>query len=384
MARAPVNVEEYRRIARRRLPSMVFDFLDGAALDESTLRANTDDLNRILLQQRILRDVTDVDVSVTVLRRTLRRPILVAPMGLLSLFHPEADVAMARAAHDAGTIFVHSAWSGAALADVATAGRGNVWAQAAFWRHPERLDEHLDRITRAGIDVLVLPGDVAYSSKRERDLRHGFSMNTVPRLASMLEAATHPRWCGRILTGPPVAFGNQTGSGRWRGLKQMAEFLEDAENPSASWEDLRRIRDRWSGQIVLKGVMAADDARRAVDAGVDAVYVSNHGGRQFDSQPSTAAALPAIVRAVGGQTEILVDGGVRRGSDVLKLGAMGATACLVGRSAVYGMAAHGRDGVRAVLDVLTDELRTALGFVGCRSFADVSPDLLAPSTGRMV
>ena len=360
---------------------MVFDFLDGGALDESTLRANADDLSRILLQQRILRDVADVDVGVTVLGQALSRPILIAPMGLLSLFHPEADVAMARAAHDAGTIFVHSAWSGAALGDVAAAGRGAVWAQTAFWRHAEHLDAHLDRITREGIDVLVLPGDVAYSSKRERDLRHGFSMSTVPRPASLLNAATRPRWCRRMLTGPPVVFGNQTERGRWRSFKQMAEFLEDAENPSATWEDLRRIRERWGGKIVLKGVMAADDARRAVDAGVDAVYVSNHGGRQVDSQPSTAMALPAIAKAVGGQTEILVDGGVRRGSDVAKMRAMGATACLVGRPAVYGMAANGRDGVKAVLDILSDELVTALGFVGCRSFADVSAQVLASTTG---
>lgn len=376
MIRKPVNIEDYRRIARRRLPAMVFDFLDGGALDESTLRANSDDLSRILLQQRILRDVTDVDISVTVLGRELRRPILIAPMGLLSLFHPEADVAMARAAHDAGTVFVHSAWSGAALADVVAAGRGAVWAQTAFWRHSERLDAHLESITREGIDVLVLPGDVAYSSKRERDLRHGFSISTVPRLTSVLNAATRPRWCRRMFTGPPVAFGNQTARGRWRGFPQMAEFLEDAENPSATWEDLRRIRERWNGKIVLKGVMAADDARRAVDAGVDAVYVSNHGGRQFDSQPSTAAALPVIAQAVGGQTEILVDGGVRRGSDVAKMRAMGASACLVGRPAVYGMAADGREGVGAVLDILSDELVTALGFVGCRSFADVSAEAI--------
>jgi len=159
-------------------------------------------------------------------------------------------------------------------------------------------------------------------------------------------------------------------------LKQMAVFLEDAENPSATWEDLRRIREQWSGKIILKGVMVADDARRAVDAGVDAVYVSNHGGRQFDSQPSTAAALPAIAQAVGGQTEILVDGGIRRGGDVVAMRAMGASACLVGRPAVYGMAARGPQGVRAVLDILTDELRTALGFVGCRSLAEV-PDTAA-------
>lgn len=380
--RKPVNVEQYRRIARRRLPSMVFDFLDGGALDESTLRANTDDLTRILLQQRILRDVADIDISVTVLGRSLKLPILIAPMGLMSLFVPDADVAMARAAHRAGTIFLHSAWSGTSLADVAAAGRGNVWAQAAFWRHPERLDEHLERITRNGIDVLVLPGDVAYSSKRERDLRHGFSMERLPRPASLLEAARHPRWCRRILTAPPVAFGNQVAKRRWRGFKQMAEFLDDAENPSATWEDVRRIRDRWSGKIVLKGVMAADDARRAVDAGVDAVYVSNHGGRQFDSQPSTAAALPAIARAVGGQVEILVDGGVRRGSDILKMRAMGATACLVGRPAVYGVSAHGEDGVGTVLDILADELRTALGFAGCRSFADVGAEILVPSHER--
>lgn len=376
MRRNPVNIEDYRRITRRRLPAMVFDFLEGGALDESTLRANIDDLSRILLQQRILRDVADVDISVTVLGQSLRRPILIAPMGLLSLFRPEADVEMARAARDAGTVFVHSAWSGAALAEVAAAGRGAVWAQTAFWRHSDRLDEHLERIAGAGIEVLVLPGDVAYSSKRERDLRHGFSLSTVPRLPSLLNAATRPRWCHRLLTGPPLAFGNQTARGRWQGFAQMAEFLEDAENPAATWADLRRIRERWSGKIVLKGVMVPDDARRAVDAGVDAVYVSNHGGRQFDSQPSTVAALPAIARAVGEGTEILVDGGVRRGSDVVKMRAMGATACLVGRPAVYGMAANGHAGVRAVLDILTDELVTTLGFVGCQSLADVSARVL--------
>lgn len=358
---------------------MVSDFLDGGALDESTLRANTGDLSRILLQQRVLRDVADIDVSITVLGQSLRRPVLIAPMGLLSLFHPQADVEMARAARDAGTVFVHSAWSGAALADIAAAGGDAVWAQAAFWRSPDRLDEHLERITREGIEVLVLPGDVAYSSKRERDLRHGFSLSTRPRLASLLNAATRPRWCHRILTGPPVAFGNQTARRRWRGFAQMADFLDDAENPGATWDDLRRIRERWSGKIVLKGVMAVDDAKRAIDAGVDAVYVSNHGGRQFDSQPSTVAALPAIARAVAGRAEILVDGGVRRGSDVAKMRALGATACLVGRPAVYGMAADGRAGVSAVLDILTDELVTTLGFVGCRSFAGVTAEVLASS-----
>lgn len=376
MGSKPVSVEHFRQVARRRLPRMVFDFLEGGALDESTLRANSDDLNRILLQQRVLRDVADIELSATVLGRSLRLPVLIAPMGLMSLFAPEADVAMARAAHDAGTIFVHSAWSGTSLAAVAAAGRGNVWAQAAFWRHPDRIDEHLERITREGIDVLVLPGDVPYSSKRERDLRHGFSMSRLPRPASVLEAALHPGWCLRFVSGPPPAFGNQIATGRWRGLKQMEEFLDDAENPGATWDDVRRIRDRWSGKIVLKGVMAPDDARRAVDAGVDAVYVSNHGGRQFDSQPSTAAALPAIAQAVGGQIEILVDSGVRRGSDVVKMRALGASACLIGRPAAYGAAAYGSGGVRAVLDILADELRTALGFVGCRTFADVCAEVL--------
>lgn len=377
--RKPTHVEEYRHAAQRRLPSMVMDFLDGGALDEITLRANVDDLARTLLSQRVLRDVADIDVSTVVLGQRLRLPILIAPMGLLSLFCADADVEMARAARAAGTVFVHSAWSGAPLAQVAEVGSEAVWAQTAFWRREELLDNHLDQIERAGIDVLVLPADVAYSSKRERDLRHGFSMSGLPRLSSLLAAATKPRWCHRMLTGPKVAFGNQnqTARGSWLGLRQMAEFLDEAENPRATWDDVRRIRERWKGKVVLKGVMTADDAIRAVDAGVDAVYVSNHGGRQFDAQPSTVSSLAAVAEAVSGQVDILVDGGVCRGSDVVKMRALGATACLIGRPAVYGVAAGGRQGVSDVLSLLADELVTTMGFVGCTSIAEVSGEVLA-------
>jgi isopentenyl diphosphate isomerase/L-lactate dehydrogenase-like FMN-dependent dehydrogenase len=355
---------------------MVMDYLDGGALDEVTLRANAADLESLRLQQRVLRDVRAIDLGVSIFGTTLRAPVGIAPMGLLSLFRPRADVILARAAQGAGTIFVHSAWSGAALADVAASGPGSVWSQITFWPDQRLVEQHLERAQRAGIDVLVVASDVSVSSKRDRDLRNGFTMAARPSLRSVLNAARKPRWVMDFLTGPKVTFGDQAVDGRPMNLKQMQEFMEH-ENAAASWEDVVRLRSAWPGRIVVKGIMSADDARAAMDAGADAVYVSNHGGRQFDAQPSTVAALPSIAEAVGGRVPVMVDGGIRRGSDIVKMTALGADLCLVGRPAVYGLVHSGLAGARQVLDVLSDETAVALAFTGTTRLGDASPMLLA-------
>ena len=355
---------------------MVMDYLDGGALDEVTLRANTADLAALRLQQRVLRDVRDIDLRVDVFGTQLRAPLAIAPMGLLSLFSPEADVSMARAAQGEGTVFIHSAWSGAALADVVASAPGSVWSQLNFWPDQRLVERHLKRAHRAGVDVLVVAADVSVSSKRDRDLRNGFTMAGRPSLRSVLNAARKPRWVARFLTGPRVTFGDQAIDGRPMTLRQMAEFMEH-ENAAASWADLERLRSRWPGRIVVKGIMSAQDARTAIDRGADAVYVSNHGGRQFDAQPSTAAALPAIATAVDGRVPVMVDGGIRRGSDVVKMTALGADLCLIGRPAVYGLVHAGASGVRQVLEVLTEETAVALAFTGTRRLGAASPSLLA-------
>jgi isopentenyl diphosphate isomerase/L-lactate dehydrogenase-like FMN-dependent dehydrogenase len=370
------SVRDLREVADKRLPRMVMDFLEGGALDETTLRANVDDLTAMRLQQQVLRDVSNIDLAVTVLDTTLRTPVAIAPMGLLSLFRPDADVSLARAARDAGTVFVHSAWSGSPLREVAAAAPGSVWSQMTFWPDARLVDLHLQRAHEAGIEVLVIAADVSVSSKRDRDLRNGFTMAGRPAVRSVLNAARKPRWLRAFLTGPRVTFGDQSVDGRPMNLKQMQEFMEH-ENASATWHDVKRIRSAWSGKIVVKGIMGADDARAAIDAGADAVYVSNHGGRQFDAQPSTAAALPSIAEAVAGRVPVLVDGGIRRGSDIVKLTALGADLCLVGRPAVYGLVHSGAAGVGRVLEVLTDEIAVALAFTGATRLRDADRSVLA-------
>jgi L-lactate dehydrogenase (cytochrome) len=371
-----ISIADYREVARRRLPRIVFDYLEGGALDERTLRRNTSDLESIELQQRILRDVADVDLSTTILGQRLEIPFLIAPMGLLSVFHRDADVLLAQAAGSAGTVFIHSAWSGTPLREVAAVAPGSVWSQLALWPDPRLVDAHLVRAAEAGIEVLVIAGDVSVSSKRERDERNGFSMVARPTLRGVLDAARKPRWVSNFLFGPRITFGDQSIDGRPMSFAQMGEFMEH-ENERATWADVSDIRSRWDGKLVVKGVMGADDARRARDAGVDAVYVSNHGGRQFDAQPSTVAALPGVVAAAGPGTPVLVDGGVRRGSDAVVTRALGAQACLLGRPLVYGLMAGGQSGAEDVLRLLRDELAVATAFVGSRSFTQVDASALA-------
>jgi isopentenyl diphosphate isomerase/L-lactate dehydrogenase-like FMN-dependent dehydrogenase len=375
--KAASSVQDLRGVAARRLPRMVMDFLEGGALDEVTLRANVDDLTAVLLQQRVMRDVCDIDVAVTVLGTTLRTPVAIAPMGLLTLFRPDADVSLARAAHDSGTVFVHSAWSGTPLSEV-DAAPGSVWSQVTFWPDARLVDQHLQRAHDAGIEVLVVAADVSVSSKRDRDLRNGFTMAGRPAARSVLNAARKPRWLRGFLTGPRVTFGDQSVDGKPMNLRQMQEFMEH-ENAAATWRDVERIRSAWPGRVVVKGIMCADDAHTAIDAGADAVYVSNHGGRQFDAQPSTTAALPSIAEAVAGRVPVLVDGGIRRGSDIVKMTALGADLCLVGRPAVYGLVHSGAAGVRTALDVLSQEASVALAFTGTTSLPDVDRSVLARS-----
>jgi L-lactate dehydrogenase (cytochrome) len=375
-----VNIEDYRRSAGRRLPKIIFDYLEGGALDEQTLRANAEDLQRLRLRQSIMRDVSSVDLTSTVLGYTIRTPVMISPMGLLTLFCRDADVAMARAAQDAGTIFVHSAWSGTPLRTVAAAAPGSVWAQLSLWKDAGLVRQHIERAEEAGIDVLVIAGDVSVSSKRERDLHNGFGVTARPTIPSALNALRKPRWLANFAFGPKVTFGDQSINGKPMNLRQMERFMHEYENDTTTWRDIEQVRERWPGKLAIKGVMSAADARAARDAGADAIFISNHGGRQFDAQPSTTHALQEIAAAVGGETEILIDGGIRRGGDILKLTALGASACLVGRPAVYGAVTAGQPGVSAILRILAEEAATALAFTGATRLDDLNPDMVVGPT----
>ena len=379
MSKNIVNIADMRMAAKSRLPRMVFDYLDGAALDEVTMRENLTDFESLRLRQRVLQDVSQSQLEAIVLGQHVALPVMISPMGALTLFHPDADIALARAAARAGTIFVHSAWSGVSLEEVVSVAPHSTWAQIAFWRDKGITRDHVDRAAASDIDVLVVAGDVGVSSKRERDLHHKFDYSARPRLHDMLEAATHPRWLARLALGRKVTYGNYQIDGRRMRLNEMGPFMHENENSQATWEDVEELRSRWPGRIVIKGVMTSDDTLLALKTGVDAVMVSNHGGRQFDAQPSTIASLPEVVSAADGKLEVFMDGGIRRGSDIVKCLALGAKACFIGRPVAYGLAAAGSPGVDQVFDLLREELQVALGFVGVSNIDQLDKSVIKNS-----
>lgn len=379
MAEKIVSVQDMRRVAQRLLPRMVFDFLEGGALDEQTLRENQTDFASLRLRQRILQDISSSDLQTDVLGQRIAMPLMISPMGLLGLFHHHGDLAMANAAKRGGIIFVHSAWSGWALEDVVNEAPDSTWCQISLWADAGITRDHIDRAAAAGVEVLVIAGDVAVSSKRERDLHHGLAMSPRPTLRDIANTAMKPTWLtrlARLAAGPKLTYGNYRIDGRRMRRTEMYGFMRTNENRAATWADVEELRDRWSGKIVVKGVMTADDTRHAAQVGVDAVIVSNHGGRQFDAQSSTIRALPEVLAVAGDDMEVFVDGGIRRGSDIVKCLALGAKACLIGRPAAYGLAANGESGVKRALDILQDEMRIALGFVGHTDISRLDPSVL--------
>lgn len=377
------SIDDLRTRARRRLPAMVFDFIEGGALDELTLRRNREALDAHLLTQRVLVDTSQRHATTSILGTRLDLPLVVSPMGLLTVCHPDADVAIARAAAAAGSVFVHSPWSGCSLEEVTDAAPGRVWAQIAFWSDAAETRRHIDRAQALGIDTLVVAGDVAVSSKRDRDLRHGTGMPPRPPLRDVVDTALHPGWVMRWLRGRSMTWGNYRIDGRAIRMREMEAWMERNENQTATWDDIARLRSSWTGNIVVKGVMTAEDARLAIEHGADGVFVSNHGGRQFDSQQATIEALPGVVDAVDGRAAVIVDGGMRRGSDIAKALSLGADAAAAGRPFALGLAAAGRDGVDRAFEVLHDEFLTVMGFLGVTRVDEI-PCTLVDSAGLRI
>lgn len=370
------SIAGLRSVAERRLPRMVSDFLEGGALDELTLERNRSALNSILLRQRVLADISARDLTTTVFGTQLGLPLAVSPMGLLTLLNPQADVAIAQAAAAAQSVFMHSPWSGCSLEEVAAAAPGRVWAQVSFWKDAAETHRHVARAKALGIDTLVIAGDVAESSKRDRDIEHGTGMPPKPPLRDVINTALHPRWLWKLVTGRPMTFGTYEVAGRRMRMREMDSWMATNSNPAASWENVAELRRNWSGQILVKGIMTREDAQIAMDLGVDGVFVSNHGGRQFDSQPATIEALPEVVDAVDGRGLVVLDGGIRRGSDIAKALALGADVVAAGRPFAYGLAASGRSGADQAFEILRDELHTAMGLLGAHSIAEIGPATL--------
>lgn len=387
---APATALDYRELARRRLPRQLFDYIDGGAYEEATMRANVADLEGVLLRQTVMRDVGVRDPAVEVLGQRLALPIVLAPVGLAGMFAPRAEVQAARAAEAAGVPFVDSTVSICSIEEVAKATAVPPWFQLYVMRDRAYAEDLMARAEAVGSPVLILTIDLAVVGARHRDTRNAVvgEPSAWAKLRRGRDLLSHPRWIAAVaLGGRPLTFGNlEKAVPEARSPVAFKNWVDTQFDPSVTWEDVAWIRENWRGRLVVKGVLDPDDARRAVDVGVDGIVVSNHGGRQLDSVPSTVRVLPEIVDAVGGQAEVLVDGGVRTGLDVFKMIALGANAVLVGRAWAWAVAARGEVGVRHILDVLKADLDVALALTGHTSFAEVDRSALydspsqAPST----
>lgn len=366
------TIGELRAAAQRRVPRMVFDFVDGAAGDEVTAARNTAELRAIELRPRVLVDVSHVDTATSVLGEPVALPLLGAPMGLTGLLHPDAEVALARALHDAGSIYVLAAMGSCPMEEVAAAVSGPLWFQAYIWRDRGLVQEVVQRARAVGLSVLVLTVDVPCAGGRDRDRRNGFSIPPRVTLRALAAGALHPAWSYGFARRPRVRWGNLPTAGGMEAAPLSAQINRQFD-PAASWQDLAWFRDRWDGRLVVKGILEPEDARRAVRLGADAIVVSNHGGRQLDGAPAAICALPAVAEAVAGDAEIYFDGGIRRGSDIVKALALGARACLAGRALAYGLAAAGTAGAARAVEILRSELRTALALAGCPSVHTLDP-----------
>jgi L-lactate dehydrogenase (cytochrome) len=385
---APATAADYRELARRRLPRQLFDYVDGGAYDETTMRANVGDLQDVLLRQVVMRDVSVRDPSVEVLGQRLALPLVLAPVGLAGMMAPRAEVQAARAAEAAGVPFVESTVSICSIEEVARATSTPPWFQLYVMRDRAYAEDLIARARSVGSPVLVLTVDLAVVGARHRDTRNAL-VGQPGRWAKVrrgLDIASHPGWIrSTAIGGKPLTFGNlEKAVPGARRPDAFRDWVDSQFDPSVTWDDVAWVREQWRGRLVVKGVLDPEDARRAADAGVDGIVVSNHGGRQLDSVPSTARALPAVADAVGDEVEVLADGGVRTGLDVVKMVALGAKAVLVGRAWAWAVAANGEAGVRHVLDVFKADIDTALGLTGQNAIADVDRSALAaaPAVAR--
>jgi L-lactate dehydrogenase (cytochrome) len=377
---APATALDYRELARRRLPRQLFDYVDGGAYDERTMRANVADLGRVLLRQVVMRDVSTRDPAVEVLGRRLALPVILAPVGLGGMLARRAEVQAALAAEAAGVPFVESTLSICSIEEVARRTSSPPWFQLYVMRDRRYAEELLSRARAVGSAVLILTVDLAVVGARHRDTRNAVAgdPSAWAKVLRGLDLAAHPHWVRDVpLAGKPLTFGNlESVVPGARTPAAFRDWVSAQFDPSVTWNDIAWVRENWNGRLVVKGVLDPEDARRAVDAGVDAVIVSNHGGRQLDSVPSTVRALPDVVDAVGDQIEVLVDGGVRSGLDVVKMVALGARAVLIGRAWAWAVAARGQAGVRHMLEVIQGDIDVALGLTGNTSLAHVDRSAL--------
>jgi L-lactate dehydrogenase (cytochrome) len=385
MSRVPraFTIDDLRRHARRRLPRAVYDFIEGGAGDERTVARNRTAFEKLLFEPRVLVDVSKREQSTVVLGERVATPVILSPTGMAGLSWPKGEVAAARGAHEAGTIYTLSTHSSCSIEEVAAGAPGPLWFQLYVWQNRDLTRSFVERARAAGYKALLLTVDVPVVSRRERDLRNGFTIPPRVTARNVVDTLRRARWVRRVLMGQPrLTLANLVGApGAPRtDIVTLAGVANRQVDPSISWADLAWFRSLWSGPLLLKGVMTAADARRAVEHGVDGLVVSNHGGRQLDGAVAPLRVLPGIAAQAGGMT-VMMDSGVRRGTDVLKALALGAQFVFLGRPFFYAAAIAGEPGVRHAVSLLQSEIDRDMALLGIKTLAEMRRELLTTARG---
>src|SRR5215212_3043595 len=371
-------IEDLRQLHKRRVPKAFFDYADRGSYTEDTLRANSEDLQQIKFRQRILVDVSNRDLSTTILGEPAAMPLILAPVGLLGMQHGDGEIHACRAAQAAGIPFTQSTMSICSIEDIAAAVDKPFWFQLYVMKDRGFIKALIERAIAAKCSALVLTVDLQVIGQRHQDIKNGMSVPPEWTLSKLIDFASKPGWVAGVLRGKRRTFGNLVGHLKGTDdITALSTWISTQFDTTLNWKDVEWIRSIWPGKLVLKGILDVEDAEEAAKTGAQALVVSNHGGRQLDGAPSSIEALPDIVDAVGSKMEVMFDGGIRSGMDVMRALALGAKSCMIGRAYTYGLGAAGEAGVAKALDVLAKELTTTMGLCGVNTIAEIDEGVLA-------
>lgn len=371
-------IEDLRLLARRKVPRAFYDYADSGSYNEETYRANRADLQQIKLRQRVLVDVSARTTETTILGEKVAAPMALAPIGLCGMQHGDGEILSARAANDAGIPFTLSTMSICSIEDVAEATGKPFWFQLYVIRDRGFSKDILERAKAANCSALVLTVDLQVLGQRHRDIRNGMTVPPEIKLANVIDVATKPAWAWSILKGKRKTFGNLAGHVKGMDdVNSLGQWTNSQFDPALNWRDVEWIKSIWPGKLIIKGILDPEDAKTAVKVGADAIVVSNHGGRQLDGAPSSISALPKVAEAVGSSTEVLFDGGIRTGADIMRALALGARSCLIGRAYIYGLGAAGQAGVARAIEILKKELDITMALCGVNRVGDIGSQVLA-------
>ncbi|HXD46004.1 MAG TPA: alpha-hydroxy acid oxidase [Pseudolabrys sp.] len=377
------SIEDLRQLARRRVPKAFFEYADGGSYSESTLRANRADLETIRLRQRVMVDVSKRSLDTNILGQTRGAPIILAPVGLTGMQHGDGEMLAAQAAEEAGIPYTLSTMSICSIEDVAAATKTPFWFQLYVMRDRGFAKAILERARAAGCSALVLTVDLQVLGQRHKDLKNGMTVPPQLKLSNLIDIATKPGWAMGVLRGKRKTFGNIAGHVKgMEGVASLAEWTNQQFDPALNWDDVAWIKSLWPGKLVIKGINDVEDARIAVKLGADALVVSNHGGRQLDGAESSIRALPKIADAVGSDIEVMFDGGIRTGADIMRALALGARSCMIGRAYAWGLGAGGKAGVARAIEILKKELDITMALCGVNRVAEVGPQVLVGHQGK--